>query len=188
MDTMKYSKLITSQHKTKPNFMQWLLENLSMVNDAGTIAEAIILNFDIDNAVGVQLDTIGESIGVSRILNFQPTGGISPVLDDATYRMLLRSKIVKNQWDGTMETMQNLWNTVFPNLKLIIKDNQNMTLSAVTIGTPTTLQQQLINNGYIIPKPMGVSMSYSFTINPIFSYDVNDGVTYGGYDTGYWIT
>ncbi len=183
----KYLNLVTSEHKTKPKFMSWLSANLGLIDDATNAMNNIIFNFDIDNAAGMQLDTLGKIIGISRMLNFQPSDGSSPVLDDTTYRMLLKSKIVSNNWDGTIGEVQALWNDIFSQYRLIMKDNQNMSVSAIAVGSTTTLQKQMITSGLVIPRPVAVAMNYSFMTNIIFAYDINDGATYGGYDVGYWI-
>jgi hypothetical protein len=187
MAVSDYQNLITSEHKTKPNFMAWLGVNLSFINDAINVMNTIVPAFDLDKAVGVQLDTLGLMTGVNRLLIFQPSDGSSPLLDDTTFRILQKSKIVRNQWDGTIETIQALWNIAFPLYHLIIKDYENMSIATIAIGSLTTLQQQLITNGYIIPKPMGVSMNYDFSSTSVFSYDLNDGTVYGGYDVGSWL-
>jgi hypothetical protein len=53
--------------------------------------------FDLETAVGFQLDVIGQYVGLSRLLTFQPAGGLSPILDDDMYRILLKAKISKNR-------------------------------------------------------------------------------------------
>lgn len=182
-----YLNLITSQHKTKPNFMSWLSTNLNLVNDPILVMNNTITSFDINNAVGPQLDTIGLILGVSRTVNFQPTDASSPVLTDSMYRLILLSRVIRNQWDGTISGLQTLWNNIFPQYYLIIKDNENMSLNVLVLGPSTVLQQNLISNGYIVPRPMGVNISYSFASQPVYGYDLNDGVVFGGYDTGYWL-
>lgn len=183
----KYLNLITSQHKTKPNFISWLSANLNLVNDTTLVMNDIITSFDIDNAAGVQLDAIGLILGLNRVVSFQPADGSSPTLDDATYRLILKSRIIRNQWDGTISSLQTLWNTIFPQYYLVIKDNENMSLNIMVIGPSTSIQQELISNGYIVPRPMGVNIVYSFSTNPVFTYDLNDDTAFGGYDTGYWL-
>jgi len=187
MAITNYLNLITSEHKTKPNYMAWVASSLGMVNDSSLISSSIISAFDINNAIGIQLDSLGLILGVSRTVNFQPTDGSSPVLDDTTYRLILLSRVVRNQWDGTIASLQTLWNTVFPQYQLIIKDNENMSLNVAVLGPSTSLQQQLISNGYIIPRPMGVALNYVFSSNLVFGYDLNNSA-FGGYDAGYWLS
>jgi hypothetical protein len=152
--------LITSQHRDKPNFVSWISLPLNLIDSVNNVD--ITNSLDLDSAIGVQLDILGAIIGVKRELDFQPTGGESPILDDATYRLALKAKIVKNQWDGTIEQLYASWGEIFPNIDLIIKDNQDMSVVMIVVGMAISLEQDLVRNGYVMPKPEGVSVSYEF--------------------------
>ena len=87
---------------------------------------SLIPAFDLDTAVGVQLDAVGVWVGRSRFVGtplanvffswgipglgwgeavwkgpFDPVEGLVR-LDDTFYRLLLRAKIAANSWDGTV--------------------------------------------------------------------------------------
>jgi hypothetical protein len=110
----------------------------------------------------------------------------SPILDDATYQLVLQARIAQNMWDGTTPGIYSLFASLFPgSVYLIITDNQNMTCNVLVIGLPSILQQNLISNGYIIPRPEGVQFIYSYPANPVFSYGM-DNTVFKGYDGGYW--
>jgi hypothetical protein len=159
MTISNYIDLITSQHKTKPNFIAWLSSALNMVNDNVVITNLIPTSFDVDTAIGMQLDTLGEIIGRSRTLNFQPSGGSSPTLDDVNYRIALKAKISQNQWDGTTPQIYEIWNNLFPNVTLSVVDNQNMTISVLLEGQLEAVVQEMLAAGYIVPKPVGVGLT-----------------------------
>ena len=53
-----------------------------------------------------QLDALGTLVGQSRQVPFQPSGGVSPILDDNTYRILLQAKIAQNQFDGQIDSAE----------------------------------------------------------------------------------
>lgn len=82
--------------------------------------------FDLDTAIGVQLDAVGKWVGRSRYVTvplpnvffsfdieglgwdegvwqgpYDPSEGLTR-LDDDLYRLLLRAKIAANHWDGTV--------------------------------------------------------------------------------------
>lgn len=158
MEISNYLDLITSQHKTKPRFMDWLSSAVGVVNDNAIMTNGMPSNFDIDIAVGIQLDLLGIFIGRTRLLKFQPASG-SPVLDDTNYRLALKAKIAQNQWDGTITQIYKVWDSLFPTIPLIIIDNQDMTMSALVDGSLSAIATELIVAGYIIPKPMGVKLS-----------------------------
>lgn len=176
----KYLNLVTSEHRNKPNFIAWLTSALEKVEDAAGAISGITSAFDIDNAEGVQLDAIGEIVGRKRTLEFQPSDGSAPKLSDSAYRMVLKAKVLQNQWDGTIPGVHSIWKTVFPQYDLIIEDNQNMTMKVTVVGTSTPLQNILIQNHYIVPKPAGVGVIYEFSetanLNLYLGFAVQEGV------------
>ncbi|GAB6170539.1 hypothetical protein JCM15765_04020 [Paradesulfitobacterium aromaticivorans] len=184
-DVQRYLNLITSEHQNKQKFMDWLTAPLSILDDGVTLAANLSLYFDLDTAVGVQLDTLGEIVGVKRTVNFQPTDGSSPVLDDTTYRLILQAKILQNLWDGTIPQIYDLWNTLFTDAYLILQDNQDMTMNALIIGLTSQIQKDLTSNGYIVPKPQGVNISFAYSSNPFFAYGI-EATDLKGYGEGYW--
>jgi hypothetical protein len=179
-------KLVASQHRNKPKFIALLTAVLQPVDAIGTLMENLHTYFDLDGAMGVQMDILGQVVGVSRALNFQPSGGASPVLEDDLYQLILKAKIAKNQWNGTTEQIIEIWNNLFPQIYLIISDNQNMSMSILIIGLSSQLQKDLVTNGYIIPKPQGVSIDYAYPETKVFAYGLDNDV-FGGYNDGYWI-
>lgn len=159
VSTTKYSGLITSEHNQKPNFMAWLNIALQMIVDDQNMLAGMPSAFDIDSAVGVQLDQIGKYVGRPRTLNYNPTSATSPVLDDTHYVTALKAKIAWNNWDGSIQQMFSIWNSLFPNNSLSIIDNQNMTMSAVINGSLDAQTNEMVANKIIIPKPSGVGLT-----------------------------
>ena len=158
----KYIQIITSEHIDKPNFISWLTAGLDKGEGIYSLLCGMDTEFDIDSAVGIQLDTLGTIVGISRNLDFQPTDGSSPILDDDTYRVVLKAKILKNLWDGTIPAMLAIWGNIFSDFDLYITDNQDMSMKAMVVGVSSPLELNLIENGYFLPKPQGVSISYEF--------------------------
>jgi len=197
-DIQRYLNLITSEHQNKPKFAAWLMAPLGILDDGVTLANNLSNYFDLDTAVGAQLDILGDIIGVKRTVSFQPTtyysAGVmgtttlitpSPVLDDDYYRLILRAKILQNMWDGTLPSLYGIWNTLFTNTYLIVKDNQDMSMNVLIIGFSSQLQKDLAANGYLIPKPQGVRVSYSYLTVPLFSLGI-DGTDLRGFGEGTW--
>lgn len=163
MATDSYLNNITSQHRDKPNFIAWLSAHLIIIDDIYNVLKGMDNDFDIDNAIGKQLDTLGVIIGRERTLTFQPLNGFNPVLTDDYYRLVLKAKRAFNRWDGTIPSMYTIWDDIFgsdTDLNLQIKDNQDMSLNAYITGYTDQIQQDLIQHGYIIPKPQGVRVNY----------------------------
>lgn len=160
MPIESYVASITSEHIDKPNFIAWLSSNLNKIDGAYTVLKGMDSNFDIDDAIGIQLDTLGTIIGRNRTLHFQPISGASPTLDDETYRLVLKAKIAMNNWDGTIPKIYEIWDNIFTDIQLKIQDNQNMSFNAYILGFVTEIRQDLIQQGYIVPKPEGVKVNY----------------------------
>ena len=181
-----YLALITSQYQNSPKFLSWLTAPLQLLQDTSLCGESIDLAFDLTSAVGSQLDILGEIIGQSRILNFQPTDGSSPVLDDAIYRKILILKTLTNFWNGTQKSIYTAWKKVMPDIQLLIQDNQDMTATITVTGNVSQTVKDMIHNDLIIPRPEGVLYNYgTITTYPIFGYDV-DTQYFAGYNESYW--
>lgn len=153
-------------------------------------ADRLIDAFDVDTAVGPQLDILGDIVGVDRVLKFDPTDA-SPVMDDNTYRLCIKAGIIKNQWKGSAKDLVDAWFTLFPDTPVFeIQDNQDMTFNVVISGDFTTLEREIIANGYIIPKPEGVRLNTLTIVDlsgfPLFAYDY-DTLYMSGYGS-HWAT
>ena len=155
-----YLNNITSQHRDKPKFISWLSKNLTIIDHAYMSIKSIDINFDIDNAIGKQLDTLGTVIGRKRVLTFQPLNGHNPTMDDETYRLVLKAKVAMNIWDGTIPQIYEIWSNIFKDIGLQIQDNQDMSFNAYITGYVNQIRTDLIQHGYIVPKPEGVRVNY----------------------------
>ena len=184
-----YRKLLTSEYRHSPKLISWLLWLLNEGTSYTNFIQMFVKAFDLDVAVGDQLDTIGRLVGVKRLLEFIPSGGESPLLDDETYRFLIKATIIKNTWKGRLEDLYSAWRVLYPESKLFqIQDLQDMTFNVIIAGDFSSLQKELISKGYIIPKPEGVRINLmtitDTTGYPLFSYDL-DTLYYSGY-TSHW--
>lgn len=158
MSISKYLSLITSEHADKPKFMAWLTAALQMVDDGMQAAQSIPGVFDINNAVGVQLDVLGQIIGQPRDIGV-PLTNTSSILDDEHYRLVLQARIARNNWDGTIPSIYTIWDAAFPAAPLQLVDNQDMTMQAVITNLTDDESVELVTAGLIVPKPMGVGLS-----------------------------
>lgn len=71
----KYTELITNYHATKPKFLSHVDLMTRPLIDVAAATRGLITAFDIDSAVGVQLDILGLWIGRSRVVS-QPISGV----------------------------------------------------------------------------------------------------------------
>lgn len=212
----EYLNLITSQHRNKPKFMRVVEIKTSFYTYMKNLISTFPKIFDVDNAVGVQLDVVGYSVGASRFIEtpltdvffewdnenlgwergiwkdeLTPMSGLA-VLPDDIYRTLIKAKIAANQWDGTVDEAYKIWDAIFPNNTIIIQDNQNMTIIVAIVGEPLdALTQALLTGGYLPLKPEGVGVEYyaiQVDTNPIFVWDGlgTPGLATAGWDEGSW--
>ncbi|MGU3521594.1 DUF2612 domain-containing protein, partial [Enterobacteriaceae bacterium C23F] len=151
----KYTDRITNYHVTKPKFFDHVDLSTRPLIDISKSMGGFITAFDIDTAVGVQLDTLGLWIGRSRIVSqpiegvyfswdteglgydqgvwqgpYDPDSGYTTLSDD-TYRIILKAKIAINNWDGRNDSLPPILDaaTAGSGLKMQIVDNQDMTIS-----------------------------------------------------------
>lgn len=179
-----YLNLITSEYRQSPNFMAWLQAALQPIDDLTTCLAQIPAAFDLDYAVGAQLDICGQIVGTSRTVPFQPSNGVSPVLDDSTYRILLKAKIAQNHWDGRINSLYGIWQTLFPGGgSIVIEDTQSMAATVIISGSFSSIVIDLITNGMICPRPEGVLYNFVYSTTPVLGFDLNN--TYvAGFDQG----
>lgn len=211
----EYLDRITSWHRGKPKFVATVRAVAQAMVDVSDVMADLPEDFDLDRAIGVQLDVVGEWIGRSRFIetpipglyfSFDTEGrgfdegiwkgpydsdtGITR-LDDDTYRLLLRAKILANQWDGTNETIKEALDTIFTDgsTYLSVIDNYDMSMTIGVSGkVPSILFLAILSQGYIPLKPEGVRVNYLITsVNyaPLFGFDIENEYI-GGFDKGAW--
>lgn len=179
INTQYYLDLITSEHANKPKYRAWMEVLLTPFIDAINLNKNIKSAFFIQTATGVQLDTIGKWLNLPRQVDFEPTNGSSSILSDKYYRIILKAKIVKNLWKGTVEDFYNMWQVLFngEDLQIYLADNQSMDYVVVTWDSTTqdSMISDLLSHGYLIPKPAGLGILYN-DLDPdeILGFDGSD--------------
>lgn len=212
----KYVSLITSEHDQRPKFVAMVRAVAASYVEDYNLMKSYTSLFDIDEAIGQQLDVVGQWVGVSRFVSvkldsvyfsFDVAGlGLdegkwySPYnplyttvrLDDEPYRTLLRAKIANNQWDGTIPGAYAVWETLFADtgIGLLIQDLSNMHMVVAFTGpVPDEITLSLVAGGYLDLRPAGVQ------IDAYLTPTVTDTAYFGfdvenasiaGFDHGAW--
>jgi hypothetical protein len=142
---------------------------------------------------GDQLDILGIILGQSRKVYFKannitspPTTAASVILGDDDYRLLLKNKIILNHWDGKASILQVNWENLFPSGRIIVQDNQNMTVDITIPGALSDTLINLIANDYVIPRSQGVLYNFYYGDIPFFGFDRDDDYV-AGFDIGHWV-
>lgn len=165
-DPTDYTGLITSEHNQKPKFMATVTALAGSYADLINSLQSMPTVFDLDAAVGVQLDAVGLWVGITRNIDvpltgvyfsldtagvgldqgvwmgpFDPSTGVT-ALDDDTYRLLIRARIAANHWDGTLAGSAALLGIIF---------GANVLYPAIVLadGTPVVVQGSV--PGQLIP-------------------------------------
>jgi hypothetical protein len=207
-DTTPYTNLVTSEHADKQKFMNTIAVSCAAFADSAAFLASIPAMFDIDTAVGNQLDVVGIWVGISRALPipltgvyftldsgpgfdsgiligpFDPVAGLT-MLPDSFYRLLLKAKILNNHWDGSMPSAYLLSSVVFASYgyTLFIQDNYNLTMNLGLLGpgTPPVIVQAMLIHKLLDVKPATVNLlSYIWQARPgpIFMFDAQIGSTH----------
>ncbi len=210
-----YLELITPYHRGKPKFVATVRALVEPVSEIQNLIAWMWQDFDLDHAIGVQLDQVGQWVGRSRYVNiplvdvwfgfdkpglgwdqgiwkgrFDPDTGIA-ALDDDTYRLLLKLKIIANQWDGTIDSIREPMELFFggAGIYIYIEDRADMSMITGLSGRlPNAALLSLLVGGYIPLKPEGVTAHYIVTSvdrAPIFGFDVDNNYI-SGWDSGSW--
>ena len=152
-----YLNNITSQHRGAVRFIAWLTALLKAADGAFEVLRDMPDAFDPHSAVGAQLDVIGMLVGVGREFPPMSFPYDKPLLDDDVYRRVILAKIVKNSWRGNLESLSKLWDETMRGIyRVVYIDNQDMTVDATVTGDFTPAETELILQGRVVPKPMGV--------------------------------
>ena len=179
-----YQDLITSQHRGKPKYLATVTALLKYTDDIFKTAIYLDDEFDLEEAVGDQEEVIGAIVGADRVLPFQPDKELSPILDNEAYRILIKSKIASNLWQGGIQDLKDTWRQLFEKT-IIIQDNQDMTIDVVAVGFNEQIIKEMIQKGMIVPKPQSVGINYYFSDDAVFGYDMEtDSIK--GYDEAAW--
>lgn len=214
-DITEYTGKITSEHAVRPKFMAIVEAVANCFVDNLNVTAGMPLAFDLDSAIGVQLDEVGLWVGVTRYVAvpitdvyfgfdtpgvgfdqgvwlgpFDSASGVTS-LDDDTYRLLLRARIAANHWDGTLAGSAEILNQVFQgDSRVFIEDHQDMSITIGVSGSrPSSLILALLATGCVPLKPQSVRVDYCIvsTVDgqPLFGFDMENEYT-SGFDAGAW--
>ena len=210
-----YTGLITSEHASKPNFSAMVAAVAGCFVNLQNFLESMVNAFDLPVAQGVQLDQIGQWVGISRNIDVpitvqgfswnvqglgwgqanwgDSTSASITELDDGTYRQLIYAKIGANKWNGNANSAQSILQAAFSatsGVNVALDDNQNMTISFYLTGQPiSNVMQAVLQQGLLPLKAAGVAITGYFASSsigaPLFGLDFENAYI-SGLDVGAW--
>lgn len=180
----QYTGLVPVTNSSQPDFMAMLAVSVQPFADITAFELTINTDYDIDTAIGVQLDTLGQLIGIAR------PGGFS----DDFYRIILKVRILNNHWQCNKPSAYELANTLFTSLgfAFFIEDHADLsiTLGVIGEGVPSGEIITLLTGGYLDVKPVTIRIAgyaYQSGAGPIFAFDI-ENTNFAGFDVGSWAT
>ena len=211
-----YPALITSEHRSKARFVETVSVSATPIADEQAFLFDLPGAFDLDTAIGVQLDAVGAWAGISRVISiplinvwfswgiagrgwgqgiwkgpYDPETGIYE-LDDDTYRNLIRLKIKVNTWDGLRGSASEAIEAFYASEGSypFILDNQNMSMTVCISGArPPSFLFAIFAGRYVEFKPAGVRLINvvpSVPNTPAFGFGVNNEYI-SGWGSGSWV-
>lgn len=211
----EYLDLIPSQHRQKTRYVATVETLLRPLDAVAGLLEKMRIAFDLDTAIGAQLDAVGVRVGRARQLHtplegvyfswdvagigwqegvwkgkHDPDTGIVSLPDDI-FRMLLKAKVAANSWDGSTPSAYDAWEVAFADMGsvILIQDNQDMSMIVGIAGARLTpVFEQLLLQGYVPLKPEGVRIRwYAVTPDggPLFAWNC-DSPALAGWGKGRW--
>lgn len=144
-----YLGRITPWQSNNPRFTATVSGSLAPITTAAAVIASLPAAFDLDTAVGAQLDIVGEWVGRARTVLLPIVGAYFSwdveglgwdqgawrgpyadevaiaALDDETYRRLLYANILAKRWDGTVPGAQAAFDAFFvdPATLVFVQDN-----------------------------------------------------------------
>lgn len=187
MNVQKYIDLIPTENRAKPKFSAMITATMQPFVDGINVLNSISGLYDVDVAVGQQLDVVGQWVGVSRRLTSaltgayfswdtpgsgwnqgswklptDPTSGIV-VLTDPYFRAVIKARILNNHWDGDIQDAYTIMNATFASFgyQIGIEDFGNLTMGLILMGAtpPDDVLNAIFLSGLLDIRPAGVQVT-----------------------------
>ena len=173
---------IYAEYRNKPKAVAWYNITRSLAAQLESVSQAVRVMYNIDTAVGEQLNIIGRIVVVDRsfVGSVQLFPGLFALTDgdefgdtnamfsgltidtdeqmsDDFYRLVIKAKIIKNNSDATADSILQGLNFLIPNADFIrLTDGEDMSFNVEFYGNITDLERYALLNATLVPKPQGV--------------------------------
>jgi len=194
MFTESYLNLLILQYSDLPKAEQTITALIAKYEEVYNVILQFEEAFDVDTAVGVQLDTIGKVVGLNRTVpdvipkvyfGFADTPNTDTFskapffrtfdntltdtqLNDSDYRFFIKAKIAKNVVTAKMIdddlSIQDAIAFMFGDAAYV-SDNQDMTMTLYIDETYPTRLLTFLSALNLIPRPQAVGIKYAIIIS-----------------------
>ena len=188
-----YQNLLIAQYHDRPRAMDTIYD-VSRETLSDLVWQAIRDGFDVETAVGAQLDLIGAYAGVTREIsttvtnrpdpafgysnanvvafgvdgygagNFQRTYPVNTSLGDTNYRFLIKMKIIQNSGDHSLKSIDDYLELYYGD-QVNVTDNKNMVLTYHFPVFMRTIMDIAVQKE-LLPAPAGVDILLVSNNNP----------------------
>ena len=181
----KYLDRIYAQYRDKPKASEWYEIIRRLADGLSGPISSVRNSYDIDRVGGQRLDVIGRIVVIGRGFTGQPdlfpglfdlTDGAEfgdddamfselsvaqdGVMADDLYRLVIKSKIAKNNGDATTESILDAVSFLLPkatDLRLVDNDDGDFYIEYK--GQMTNLEKWALTNNDLVPKPLGITFT-----------------------------
>lgn len=163
---------IITQYKNSPNLNAYIASFAKQFNELEDVGLSLLLERDINSAIGEQLNVIGRIVGLNRNV-----GNIT--FNDTQYRFYLQIKILKNSTKCTIPELTRIYTLIF-NTTCYIYDAPRQIF--LYVGRRLTPEEVILIRfkdelgRYIFPKVLGIGLN-------IIQFDPNNNFAYVGHPT-----
>lgn len=181
-----WERTVLSQYDNSPTLRQLVESRNTYFDPTFDIDQFYTLVWNVDTAVGWGLDVWGRIVGVSRLLlvandlvfGFEEasTASAQPFnqgifydggpaqgnyrLTDTAYRRVILAKAAANICDGSIPAINNVLLLLFPDRgNCYVTDGQDMTMTYTFEFDLTAVEQAIVLQSGVLPKPAGVSVT-----------------------------
>lgn len=161
-----YANLLIIQYRNLPN-ARGTIESLVGESYADGISLDVLNAFDLETAVGQQLDILGKYIGLSRQVNiFLPNQ--TTRLNDDDYRTLLKLKLITNNGRASTGEIKKSLYELFPDT-IRVYDNRDMSYTYFVSDTLQDLMTVIVSER-LLPLPMSVDYRLIFVSKDVTKF------------------
>jgi hypothetical protein len=185
-----YAALLILQYRNKPKAVATVKATIPTATLNG-LPQKVADGFDIETAVGKQLDILGKYIGFDRNVKLLLPETGSLVLDDDEYRQLLKLKIITNNTRATTSDIKTGLFNLFPT-QIRLYDNRDMTYTYFINNSFPNMMNVIVSEE-LLPLPQGVGYKLIVVqkdITKFFGFSHYDGINnnpngFSRYKTGF---
>lgn len=114
--------------------------------------------FNIDTANTFGLELWGRFLGVGRPSYVD--NGQTIDFTDEQYRTVLKGRVMLMMSNGSIPSINQYLNYLFPNKAVFVVDYFTMAINIVFYYTPTAAEMAIIQSEGFLPRPAGVKVNY----------------------------